>query len=169
MFSVSDIRAEYTRLDRKCGVDTSNITIEISARAKKRLGCFRCSGSYPNETMQIVISAWILQEPEQFWDTIRHEYAHALVHLREPSARHGHDMLWKSACREVGCRPERIAPAKGRARTKYTLVCKTCGEEFHYMRICKAVTLVREGHDDRLRCPHCKHSGFRLISSVADG
>lgn len=42
-----------------------------------------------------------LECEEQFWDTIRHEYAHALVTLRDGKL-HRHDGVWKSACCEVG-------------------------------------------------------------------
>lgn len=41
MHSLEEVRAEYDRLDRLCGVDTSGIELKISKRAVKQLGSFR--------------------------------------------------------------------------------------------------------------------------------
>ena len=41
MHTLEEIRAEYDRLDRLCGVDTSAIEITISRRGVRRLGSFR--------------------------------------------------------------------------------------------------------------------------------
>lgn len=42
MHSLEEVRAEYDRLDRLCGLDTSGIELKISKRAVKQLGSFRC-------------------------------------------------------------------------------------------------------------------------------
>ena len=83
MYSIEDIRKEYDRLDSLCGVDTSR-------------------KYYPT---CIMITDFILTLEEEFWDIIRHEYAHALVTLRD-GIQHGHDNVWKQACLEVGCPPD---------------------------------------------------------------
>jgi hypothetical protein len=102
------IRAEYDRLDARCGVDSRGVELAISARAVKRLGSFR-----PRPVPRITISALLLDDEAAFLDTIRHEYAHALVWLRAPGERHGHDALWRAACREVGCAPRAtVAPSE---------------------------------------------------------
>ena len=41
MHSLDEIRREYDRLDKLCGVDTSGVEIEISRRPGRRLGSFR--------------------------------------------------------------------------------------------------------------------------------
>ena len=163
MYTTDDIRREYRRLDALCEVDTSAIEIEISTRAVKRLGCFRCS-SRPGVPMRILISAAVLDDPAQFFDTIRHEYAHALVHLRDPAVRHGHDAVWKAACREVGCAPSRLADGSTvQKQARYVIRCAHCGHEFYYFRRCRAVTLVAQGKTAALRCPQCGANRFTLL------
>ena len=45
MHTIQEVRAEYDRLDRLCGVDTSGIEIAISRRSVKRLGSYLAVGS----------------------------------------------------------------------------------------------------------------------------
>ena len=82
MHTLEDIRREYDRLDRLCGVDTRSIRLKQSPTSVQRLGAFR----YPLRTgggpLQISVSPVVLQNDNLFLDTIRHEYAHALVYLR---------------------------------------------------------------------------------------
>ena len=115
MHSLEEVRAEYDRLDRLCGVDTSRIELKISKRAVKQLGSFRCPRRGGKDGLCITLSHLILEDDEQFWDTVRHEYAHAAVYLLNPGERHGHDRVWKDMCRRIGCSPERLAPEKGQA------------------------------------------------------
>ena len=110
MHSVEEIRAEYDRLDRMLGVDTSGAEIVLSTRSVKRLGSCR----YPTpdgKPMRIMISTAILNDDAQFWDTVRHEYAHAAVFLLRPGERHVHDAVWRDVCRRIGCTPKSTAPS----------------------------------------------------------
>ena len=84
MHSLEEVRAEYDRLDRLCGVDTSRIELKISKRAVKQLGSFRCPRRGGKDGLCITLSHLILEDDEQFWDTVRHEYAHAAVYLLNP-------------------------------------------------------------------------------------
>ena len=99
MHSLEEIRAEYDRLDRLCGVDTSAVEIALSRRGVRRLGSFRYPAKGKAGALRITINASLLDEEEAFWDTVRHEYAHALVYLRHPGERHG--------VREVAARLQR--------------------------------------------------------------
>lgn len=119
MHSLDEIRREYDRLDKLCGVDTSGVEIEISRRPGRRLGSFRYPLKEGEAPLRIIIDASLLEQDEQFWDTIRHEYAHAAVYLRHPGERHGHDRTWKELCRQLGCSPERLAP-ESRAQQERT-------------------------------------------------
>jgi predicted SprT family Zn-dependent metalloprotease len=61
---------------------------------------------------------------EEIRDTILHEIAHALV-----GPEHGHDVVWRAKCREVGARPERCGQAdmpEGRWQAR----CNGCGSLF---------------------------------------
>lgn len=168
MHTVTEIRKEYDRLDRLCGVDTSGIAIVISRRMVKRLGSFRYPRSTDGLPPRIAISAFLLEQDEPFWETVRHEYAHAVMYLRYPGELHGHDEKWKAVCREVGCRPKSTVPtgaqqdALRRDRARYLVRCEGCGHETYYLREGKFVHLLRTGHGNRLRCTLCGQNRFIL-------
>lgn len=169
MHSLEEIRAEYDRLDRLCGVNTSEIEIVFSSRGVRRLGSFRCPAKGKKGTLRITINASLLDEEEQFWDTVRHEYAHALVYLRSGGRNHGHDAVWKAACREVGCSEKRLAaqPAESREqlerRAKYKVRCTGCGQESLYFRRGKVVDLLLRGGQGQVRCGKCGSSSLQLF------
>ncbi len=168
MHSLDEIRREYDRLDKLCGVDTSSVEIEISRRPGRRLGSFRYPLKEGAAPLRIIISASLLEQEEQFWDTIRHEYAHAAVYLRHPGERHGHDRTWKELCRQLGCSPERLAP-ESRAQqerteetAKYRVHCNGCGRDSYYFREGKVVKALRRGGRGRVRCAFCGSDSFQL-------
>ncbi len=159
--TLADVRREYDRLDALCGADTSAVELRVSTRAKKRLGSCKYIG---NKVACVTISDFVMDAPDDvFFDTIRHEYAHALVKLRFPRERHGHDVLWKAACREVGCAPERccdpsVVPAGAARREepyRYRLHCLVCGAKWDYKRRTKLLRLIARGGSRRCTCPHC--------------
>lgn len=174
MHTLEEIRAEYDRLDRLCGVDTSAIEIVLSRRGVRRLGSFRYpAGGRSGTPLRISINAALLDQEEQFWDTVRHEYAHALVYLRSGGVNHGHDEVWQAACREVGCSPDRLASqtAESRAelerRAKYRVQCAQCGQTSFYLRRGRVVDLLLRGRRGQVRCAQCGSS--RLEISVRGG
>ena len=168
MHTIEDIRREFRRLDALCGVDTSQIHIAVSKRMVKRLGCFRYPRSGGRKPPCVTVSALLLTEEELFWDTVRHEYAHAVVWLRHPGENHGHDEVWKAVCREVGCTPRSTAaltPEQKTAResrAKYLVRCETCGRESRYLRRGKIVDLLLRGQGRRIRCTACGGNRFKL-------
>ena len=164
--TLADIRREYDRLDALCGVDTGALALRVSTRASKRLGSCKYVGS---RVEGITVSDFVLAAPERvFYDTIRHEYAHALVKLRLPREKHGHDAVWKAACREVGCAPERCCdpsvlpetPARRQEPYRYQLRCLSCGAAWQYKRMTKVLRLVLRGGSRYCTCPHCKGHRF---------
>lgn len=166
--TLEDIRREYDRLDALCGVDTGAVSLRVSTRATKRLGSCQYIG---NTVSLVTISDFVMDAPDDvFYDTIRHEYAHALVKLRRPREKHGHDALWKAACREVGCAPERccdpsVLPAKaGRNEEpyRYRLRCLNCGTSWDYKRRTKVLRLVSRGGSRYCTCPRCKGHRFTV-------
>lgn len=100
MHSLEEIRAEYDRLDRLCGVDTSAVEIALSRRGVRRLGSFRYPAKGKAGALRITINASLLNEEEAFWDTVRHEYAHALVYLRRGKVV---DLLLRGSGGQVRC------------------------------------------------------------------
>ena len=118
--------------------------------------------------MKITISALVLDDEAQFWDTVRHEYAHAAVYLLHPGEKHGHDAVWKSVCRRIGCTPKSRAPSgekteqARRERARYRVMCNACGAETYYLRAGKIVTMMERGYRRRIRCGKCGSSDLEL-------
>ena len=168
MHTLQEVRAEYDRLDRLIGIDTRMIELKISRRAVRQLGSFR-SPTRGQGPLRITLSALILDDDEQFWDTVRHEYAHAAVYLLYPGQKHGHDQVWRDMCRRVGCDPKRLAPEQGRAaelrqqKIKYIIRCQSCGAESRYIRRGRTVDLMLRGRGKRLRCRRCDGNDFILL------
>ena len=166
--TLEDILQEYDRLDTLCGVDTSAIALKVSTRASKRLGSCKYIG---NTVASVTISDFVMDAADDvFFDTIRHEYAHALVKLRRPREKHAHDAVWKAACLEVGyapercCDPARVPPAPTRRQEAYhhRLRCLVCGATWDYKRKTKVLRLVERGASRYCTCPHCKGHRFAI-------
>ena len=168
MHTLQEVRAEYDRLDRLIGIDTRMIELKISKRAVRQLGSFR-SPTRGRGPLRITLSALILDDDAQFWDTVRHEYAHAAVYLLYPGQKHGHDQIWRDMCRRVGCDPKRLAAEQGRAaelrqqKARYIIRCRGCGAESRYIRCGKAVELMLRGRGKSLRCRRCGGNDFILL------
>ena len=140
MHSEEEIRYEFQRLDRILGVDSSGIEIAFSPRAVYQYGCCR----YRRENgkmvpVQIRIASFLQNEEDAFWETVRHEYAHAAaVLLTGENA--GHGPVWQEICRKIGINPSRLAqacPAQKKAkeqRIKFEIVCLSCGARYAKMR-----------------------------------
>ncbi len=167
MHTLDEVRAEYDRLDRLVGIDTGSIELRISTRAVRQLGSFRCPSVPGKAPLRITLSKLILDDDEQFWDTVRHEYAHAAVYLLYPGEKHGHDAVWRKMCRLVGCSGRRLAPERGDGaqlredRTRYIVRCEGCGSESRYLRRGKVIDSLLLGR--RLRCRRCGGDRFALL------
>jgi len=88
-------------------------------------------------------------EPEMK-DTVLHEMAHALV-----GSGHGHDWTWKSMCRKIGAKPNRLASASSlvspeRNPEKQYIARCSCGKIFRCQR--------RGRHFNHYICSRCKTS-----------
>lgn len=162
MHTIQEIRAEYDRLDELLGVDTKGIQLVLSPRSVKRLGSFRSPAeNVPPlfaKPLQISISVAAMEDDVLFWDTIRHEYAHAVVYLTHPGERHGHDEVWKAVCRRIECTPKSTTAASDEQRqewvatAKYRVHCESCGADSYYHRAGKIVQLLMYGEQKHVRC-----------------
>ena len=163
MHTLEEVRAEYNRLDTLLEINTSRIELKISARAVRQLGCFR-TGPKPC----ISISKLAMEDDTLFLDTIRHEYAHAAAWLMYPGQKQGHNALWKSICRRIGCVPRSRTKLSDDAaelraqRSRYTIRCRSCGRESLYLRKGKMVQLLEAGRGRYLRCTKCGGNDFEL-------
>ena len=133
MWTLEQVRAEYHRLDRLLGIDTSGIPVRFSKRMTRQYGVCTFLKNRPQE---IRLADFLRQEDAVFWDTARHEYAHAAAALLT-GKRHGHDEVWRAVCRRIGCPEDRLAPQCAAAeenrkriaaaRGVYVVTCLGCG------------------------------------------
>lgn len=113
MFTLSDIRTEFDRLDAISGLCTKDIPIRISTRMSRTLGVCRSRSTDGGKTAQIIdvaIADYLCRygTEEEFYNTVRHEYAHAYNILTE--GHHcGHDARWKEAAVRFGALPNRLS------------------------------------------------------------
>ena len=173
MHTLEEVRAEYDRLDRLVGINTQGIELNVSKRAVRQLGSFR-SPTRGRGPLRITLSALILDDDEQFWDTIRHEYAHAAVYLLHPGENHGHDSIWREMCRRVGCMPRGTAPPDPalerlrRQKARYLVRCGKCGAETYYLKAGKVVKTLESGYRRRLCCGRCGGNDLKLYVREED-
>ena len=171
MDGLEAVRAEYDRLDRMLGIDTSGILLSCSARMVRQYGVCCFCGDRP---AKIRLAAFLLDEPEQLHKTALHEYAHAAAALLT-GRRHGHDAVWKAVCLRIGCAPERLSEPcaaarrraeeyeKGRAGAPVWLgVCRGCGAVSRYRRRGKVVQLLQQ-HPTTSACV-CRQCGGRSFA-----
>ncbi len=172
MYTIQDIRAEYDRLDRIMGIDSSDVEIRISRSSVRQLGCFRTPGSGARGASglpaRISISASVLEDRDQFYDTIRHEYAHMAAYKLYPNERHQHDLVWKSICRRIGCAPRsrtgmtETQEQEWQDQARFRIHCPACGADSWYLREGKYVRMMRRGMGSRIRCGRCGAAGLEL-------
>lgn len=171
MDALETVRAEYDRLDRILGIDTSGILLNCSARMVRQYGVCCFCGDRP---AKIRLAAFLLDEPEQLRKTALHEYAHAAAALLT-GRRHGHDAVWKAVCLRIGCAPERLSEPcaaarrraeeyeKGRAGAPvWLVVCRGCGAVSRYRRRGKVVQLLQQ-HPTTSACV-CRQCGGRSFA-----
>ena len=171
MWTLEQVRAEYRRLDRLLGIDTSGIPVRFSKRMTRQYGVCTFLKNRPQE---IRLADFLRQEDAVFWDTARHEYAHAAAALLT-GRRHGHDAVWKAVCLRIGCAPERLSEPcaaarrraeeyeKGRAGAPvWLVVCRGCGAVSRYRRRGKVVQLLQQ-HPTTSACV-CRQCGGRSFA-----
>ena len=132
MWTLEQVRAEYHRLDRLLGIDTSGIPVRFSKRMTRQYGVCTFLKNRPQE---IRLADFLRQEDAVFWDTARHEYAHAAAEENR----------------------KRIAAARG----VYVVTCLGCGAESRYLRRGKVVQALEEKRG-QIRCRRCGGKKFRL-------
>ncbi len=167
MWTLAQVQAEYRRLDRLLGIDTSCVAVSFSKRMTRQYGVCTFVKNRPQE---IRLADFLRQEDQAFWDTARHEYAHAAVAILT-GKRHGHDEAWRAVCRKIGCPPERLAPSCDAAdenrrrieavRGVYVVTCLGCGAQSRYLRRGPVVQALEEQRGG-IRCRRCGGRKFSL-------
>lgn len=109
MYSIETIKTEYQRLDAITGQDIAKtVPVEIVERELTTRGAyqFRLIKGIDVLTEKIVFNSFVMNEDaDTFYNTIRHEYAHAFAtrkHLRDVD----HGKEWQECAKIVGANPE---------------------------------------------------------------
>lgn len=171
MFSLYDIRKEYERLDKITGLNISrDVELSLTSRCTRRRGVYkRRSKNGVLQYEKIVISNFVLSEPpESFFDTIRHEYAHAMDMKLNGPYNTSHSESWKRCCEIVGCVPSATTEASDaqveyRKSKGYTLCCQTCGHEWNYQRMSKTLKAIMGGI--KYECPYCNGKNLSVTAN----
>ena len=69
MWTLAQVQAEYRRLDRLLGIDTSRVAVSFSRRMTRLFGACTFVINRPQE---IRLADFLRREDQVFWDTARH-------------------------------------------------------------------------------------------------
>jgi predicted SprT family Zn-dependent metalloprotease len=84
---------------------------------------------YGSRTIELSVHFVERNSAEVIRDTLLHEIAHALV-----GEGHGHDVVWKRKCLEIGARPERLSYEVNMPDGRWQARCGQCGLLHHRHR-----------------------------------
>lgn len=167
MFTIADIRNEYKRLDAITGQNIANLPIKISKRCTKRRGAYSFRLMYKQSVFdeKFIISDFVMAEDsDNFYNTIRHEYAHAVA-TRVTLTNAGHDAVWKKYAVMVGAKPtpysDRTPQQTERQmnafkKNGYIVTCENCGKQYMYSRKTKVINIIESNYQNAtLTCPAC--------------
>ncbi len=169
MFTEKDIRDEYRRLDKVFKISTDSVIIRFSSRSIRQLGVCRYVRDAGGRAVpvSITIAEFLKDDPEKFWNTAYHEYAHAAAALLTGES-HGHDKLWQSLCIKAGGDGRRLsenfkaAEDAAALKAKYKVTCLKCGREFTYFRKTRIIKAIKKGNKSPGICPSCSGKRFSL-------
>ena len=170
MHSIEEIRAEFLRLDKLLGIDTSDVEIAFSKSAVHRHGSCKFVRGIDGKPKpsKVTIAEFLRNEEDgDFWDTVRHEYAHAAAAILTGNSC-GHNVIWKRICKKVGCsgkvRAENTTASRQRAHdaAKYVITCLGCGQQSFYMRKTELIKRLEKGGPSGVICTICKGKKFSL-------
>lgn len=166
MFTVNEIRKELMRLDQISGLDTSSIPIRVSNRMTKCWGhcvAIKSAGEYKVKELAFADRLLKYATPEHVLETVRHEYAHAYVFIKNQK-NDGHGSYWKHAVVKFGAPPKRCSSKPEVSenmpdyenKTKYILSCPCCDWNYNYTRAGNAIKELKANPKSvRYYCPKC--------------
>lgn len=175
------IWAEYRRLDKLCGIDTSYIVCD-TYYAKEDTVAYCQFITHTAIPARIFFNRryvdWL---PESDCiDVIRHEYAHAAAALLYgPAALEGtgHGTLWKAVCAIVECRPfpytyslniaEPLAQYNVGSQNMCLVECCRCGATSEQPEDSRIISVLKSGLMSwNFSCPSCGGFRFRLAEPI---
>lgn len=185
MYTINDIIKEFKRLDMITGANISTYPVRISKRCVYKMGSFKFQhrtqqGEIITFNYSFTFADFILKENSAiFYDTVRHEYAHALTLYLYNDVKIGHGTLWVKCCKIVDCKPrattifageaqeQRIQKHEMKKRKVYKVTCDTCGTEWRYKKKSNIVKCLLNERLGSFRCPHCgTRNNFSLSTYI---
>lgn len=124
------------------------------------------AGMYTFKTKTIDLTMAFLTTEERYFQTLCHEWAHAVCHIGFPDGtKVGHSERWRAVMVEMGCKPDRCheySKAEAFPNRYVEVVCPRCKTNFGSVTKNKALT------DHRVySCRACKQTGISLKSAYA--
>lgn len=137
MYNLQDIANEYHRLDQIFNIDTSDIDLVHFTGVSQCGYCYIKNG----KPIKIGINDLVFECPEnEFYDVIRHEYAHAVDAVKYKNR--GHSKTWKQICEIVGCIPSaHISKNQNCKKNLINTLCKLQNTKLLVQIVVKYITI----------------------------
>lgn len=182
MFTISDIKTEFERLDKITGANIAQYPIRISRKCIYKRGSFKYN--YKTQDNQLVFynkkfmfADFVLADTqENFINTVRHEYAHALALYIYKCNNINHGEKWVKCCHIVNCIPsattnktcseqlERIKRHNNKKRIQYKVSCTNCDKSWIYKKKNNLIKSILGNYDGIFSCPYCNNTHFTFIT-----
>ena len=179
-----DVKNIIKDIERMTG-ENLDLEIKVNGRLKKVIArCFTKIINNVHVPTKLEFGRAILEvdDYEIFRQVTLHEIAHAIAN-RKYQANCGHDWRFVAVCKAIGCTNtgaycseeyavalqlafDRINAARAKTKTqesratKYHVVCKDCGNVYHYSRKCNATE-----NPTHYRCGKCRSDKLHTIQN----
>ena len=164
MWTIERVIDTFNRLCENDNLPAPAIPITVNGRLSRCLGrVFFTSGSCKPTRIEFARILLNETDDETIEQVIKHEYVHYYL-LITTHEDHGHDILFKKKCAEIGCyhdKAQNEVAAFTAKSTKYEVFCMTCNKRVgQYSRMCKTLKNL-----DSCMCNICKTSNLKMIQN----
>lgn len=167
MFTIEKIRSEMNKLSTADGIGNIFVPIEINGRLTRAMGRVKFTkeidGTCTPTKIEFARNLLENAKDEDIVQVIKHEYAHYYL-LVETKTDHGHDVVFKRKCAEIGCTHSGYAnhiEGFKKAETKYEVWCDDCQEIIgKYSRRCKTIDNIKY-----CSCGRCHGNNLRVVQN----
>ena len=150
MWTIERVKNE---LEKLCAADhlVLDVPVEINGRLTRAMGRVKYNERSDGFMLptKIEFARNLLQgaSDEDILQVIKHEYVHFYLITNEPYEKHGHDVMFKAKCEEIGCthsNSSQRVEGFAKEQTKYEVWCEDCEECIGtYSRMCKTLKEIK--------------------------
>lgn len=170
MYDLNRIKQEFNEILSNAGVQL-NTRIVLNSRLTRTAGrviSSRDSSTNLYYVSSIEFSKQLIETStdKSIHDVILHEAAHA-ISIARTGVPHGHDLYFKSICKEIGCENDGTSTAIERtvaesALYKYQIYCPTCKKILRggFRRMCNTLKNI-----DHFSCKNCGNGNLEIIQN----